>query len=165
MQATHCICEGMCERLLPPSSVCGAGNMLVRPVRSKGSDPSGLPALGQPAYELIPIDHGFALPEAFEPPYFEWQHWPQVGAAGGAGRSRALVLVGAWAEGCSLRMGLEPARGKGPWQRSSAVCWLAGCRARPWCEKPLHAPLRLPALRRPCCPLAARSWTTLRAWT
>lgn len=29
-------------------------------------------------YELIPIDHGFALPEALEPPYFEWQHWPQA---------------------------------------------------------------------------------------
>lgn len=33
---------------------------------------------GESQYELIPIDHGFALPEAFEPPYFEWQHWPQV---------------------------------------------------------------------------------------
>ena len=41
--------------------------------------PSGA-ALGlESPYELIPIDHGFALPEALEPPYFEWQHWPQVG--------------------------------------------------------------------------------------
>jgi hypothetical protein len=30
------------------------------------------------AYELIPIDHGFCLPEAFEAPYFEWLHWPQA---------------------------------------------------------------------------------------
>ena len=28
---------------------------------------------------LSPIDHGFCLPEALEPPYFEWLHWPQVG--------------------------------------------------------------------------------------
>lgn len=27
--------------------------------------------------ELIPIDHGLCLPEAFEDPYFEWLHWPQ----------------------------------------------------------------------------------------
>ena len=27
---------------------------------------------------LAPIDHGFCLPEALEPPYFEWLHWPQV---------------------------------------------------------------------------------------
>jgi len=32
----------------------------------------------QDHYELIPIDHGFALPESLEPPYFEWQHWPQA---------------------------------------------------------------------------------------
>jgi hypothetical protein len=30
------------------------------------------------SYELIPIDHGFCLPEALEAPYFEWLHWPQV---------------------------------------------------------------------------------------
>lgn len=30
------------------------------------------------SYELIPIDHGFCLPEAFEAPYFEWLHWPQA---------------------------------------------------------------------------------------
>ncbi len=52
-----------------------AGNMLVRRPRAK-ADSSAL----QSQYDLIPIDHGFALPEAFEPPYFEWQHWPQVRA-------------------------------------------------------------------------------------
>ena len=29
-------------------------------------------------YELIPIDHGFCLPETLEAPYFEWLHWPQA---------------------------------------------------------------------------------------
>lgn len=54
-----------------------AGNMLVRPVRTR-SDSSAMLTAGESQYELIPIDHGFALPEAFEPPYFEWQHWPQA---------------------------------------------------------------------------------------
>eukprot|EP00798_Chlamydomonas_sp_ICE-L_P023283 gene23283-30518_t len=27
--------------------------------------------------QLIPIDHGFCLPETLEAPYFEWLHWPQ----------------------------------------------------------------------------------------
>jgi hypothetical protein len=60
-----------------------AGNILVRRVRPHSSmarmDGTSLADLhlSQP-YELIPIDHGFALPEALEPPYFEWQHWPQA---------------------------------------------------------------------------------------
>ena len=61
-----------------------AGNILVRRARPQGSlarldTPSALADLHfKEAYELIPIDHGFALPEALEPPYFEWQHWPQA---------------------------------------------------------------------------------------
>lgn len=30
------------------------------------------------AAELVPIDHGFCLPEALDDPYFEWLHWPQA---------------------------------------------------------------------------------------
>ena len=60
-----------------------AGNILVRRARPHGSmnriDTAVLADLHlQDRYELIPIDHGFALPEALEPPYFEWQHWPQA---------------------------------------------------------------------------------------
>jgi hypothetical protein len=60
-----------------------AGNILVRRVRPHGSlarmDTAALADLHlKEPYELIPIDHGFALPEALEPPYFEWQHWPQA---------------------------------------------------------------------------------------
>jgi hypothetical protein len=32
------------------------------------------------AVELIPIDHGYCLPEMLEAAYFEWLHWPQVGS-------------------------------------------------------------------------------------
>jgi hypothetical protein len=53
-----------------------AGNMLVRRARHGSSAPEV--CLTKDQYELIPIDHGFALPEALEPPYFEWQHWPQA---------------------------------------------------------------------------------------
>lgn len=46
-----------------------AGNILVR--QEKGS-------YGIGKMELIPIDHGFCLPESLDDPYFEWLHWPQA---------------------------------------------------------------------------------------
>lgn len=55
-----------------------AGNMLVRQVKplSSGDDlPRTLPSI---QYELIPIDHGFCLPETLESAFFEWLHWPQA---------------------------------------------------------------------------------------
>lgn len=56
-----------------------AGNILVRRVRHSMLKPEGPMEAGlHDQYELIPIDHGFALPEGLEPPYFEWQHWPQA---------------------------------------------------------------------------------------
>lgn len=39
---------------------------------------SGLARLAEARCALRPIDHGFCLPEALEPPYLEWLHWPQV---------------------------------------------------------------------------------------
>lgn len=66
-----------------------AGNMLVRVIKP-GAGAGGVASSGttggagrmgmgdQPQYELIPIDHGFCLPETLEAPYFEWLHWPQV---------------------------------------------------------------------------------------
>lgn len=38
----------------------------------------GLARLAETRCALRPIDHGFCLPEALEPPYLEWLHWPQV---------------------------------------------------------------------------------------
>ncbi|KAI3694468.1 hypothetical protein L1987_77433 [Smallanthus sonchifolius] len=46
-----------------------AGNMLVK--NFHGSYVSGMA-------ELVPIDHGFCLPESLDDPYFEWLHWPQA---------------------------------------------------------------------------------------
>lgn len=46
-----------------------AGNMLVR--NFHGSYAAGVA-------ELVPIDHGFCLPESLDDPYFEWLHWPQA---------------------------------------------------------------------------------------
>lgn len=81
-----------------------AGNMLVRRPRSPASGGSaakldGSMLLDRQAYELIPIDHGFALPEALEPPYFEWQHWPQVGRVPSRGGCHwpALPVWDCWA--------------------------------------------------------------------
>jgi hypothetical protein len=60
-----------------------AGNILVRRARGHAAAHASMARLDAPSalpdlYELIPIDHGFALPEGLEPPYFEWQHWPQA---------------------------------------------------------------------------------------
>jgi hypothetical protein len=35
-------------------------------------------ALSGDAVELVPIDHGYCLPENLEAVYFEWLHWPQA---------------------------------------------------------------------------------------
>ncbi len=56
-----------------------AGNILVqRPTGQGRAKLSALARLNQPQCRLLPIDHGFCLPEALEPPFFEWLHWPQV---------------------------------------------------------------------------------------
>lgn len=55
-----------------------AGNILVRRPRESSLGLSGLAKLDFNQLELVPIDHGFCLPESLEPPYFEWLHWPQV---------------------------------------------------------------------------------------
>lgn len=64
-----------------------AGNILVNEPRGGAPSPTagglrgGLStALAMPASELtlVPIDHGFCLPETLEDPYFEWLHWPQA---------------------------------------------------------------------------------------
>ncbi|KAI3801270.1 hypothetical protein L1987_29374 [Smallanthus sonchifolius] len=46
-----------------------AGNMLVK--NFHGSYVAGMA-------ELVPIDHGFCLPESLDDPYFEWLHWAQA---------------------------------------------------------------------------------------
>ncbi|KXZ44780.1 hypothetical protein GPECTOR_62g895 [Gonium pectorale] len=58
-----------------------AGNMLVRRPRMASSSTADLKSrmvTADAPYELIPIDHGFCLPETLEAPYFEWLHWPQT---------------------------------------------------------------------------------------
>lgn len=55
-----------------------AGNLLVSDV-SRSCARLGLEAVGGPQlHSLVPIDHGYALPEALHNPYFEWQYWPQA---------------------------------------------------------------------------------------
>ncbi|KAL6555304.1 hypothetical protein OROGR_006562 [Orobanche gracilis] len=46
-----------------------AGNILVR---------QGHESYAGGTAELVPIDHGFCLPESLDDPYFEWLHWPQA---------------------------------------------------------------------------------------
>ena len=49
-----------------------AGNMLVMKHDHKNGFVPGVVA------DLVPIDHGFCLPEWLDDPYFEWLHWPQA---------------------------------------------------------------------------------------
>lgn len=49
-----------------------AGNMLVMKHDRNDASYGGMVA------ELVPIDHGFCLPEWLDDPYFEWLHWPQA---------------------------------------------------------------------------------------
>lgn len=53
-----------------------AGNMLVKVSKDNSTDLRS--RMAEKQYELIPIDHGFCLPETLEAPYFEWLHWPQT---------------------------------------------------------------------------------------
>jgi len=46
-----------------------AGNILVK---------QGQESYAAGKAELVPIDHGFCLPESLDDPYFEWLHWPQA---------------------------------------------------------------------------------------
>lgn len=63
-----------------PRACSSTGNMLVVRPRGggRGGSSSGLDRFEDARAELCPIDHGFCLPEALEPPFFEWLHWPQV---------------------------------------------------------------------------------------
>lgn len=49
-----------------------AGNMLVLKSDHKSSN------YVDGVTDLVPIDHGFCLPEWLDDPYFEWLHWPQA---------------------------------------------------------------------------------------
>jgi hypothetical protein len=89
-----------------------AGNILVR--RARGGGAAGAPPLDAfPAaelHELIPIDHGFALPEGLEPPYFEWQHWPQAMLPFGAEELAYIAALDARADAALLRRELPSLR-------------------------------------------------------
>lgn len=55
-----------------------SGNILVRQILEDEPGTWGSSRRVEDSVELIPIDHGFSLPESLESAYFEWQHWPQV---------------------------------------------------------------------------------------
>eukprot|EP00898_Chlorokybus_atmophyticus_P006267 jgi/Chlat1/6641/Chrsp49S06142 len=56
-----------------------AGNILVRSIDSDGlSSRLRHGSLHDDSLELVPIDHGFCLPEVLDAVYLEWLHWPQA---------------------------------------------------------------------------------------
>ena len=115
-----------------------AGNMLVRrpPPRASASSSVAAPQrldgaalLELAAWELVPIDHGFALPEALEPPYFEWQHWPQAMLPFGREELDYIAALDAKADIRMLRQ--EVGAVAGLWQAWGLGwgCWVGACRA------------------------------------
>lgn len=108
-----------------------AGNMLVRRPRAASATPGtaldGAALLERHQYELVPIDHGFALPEALEPPYFEWQHWPQAMLPFGREELEYIARLDAKADIQMLRQEVCWA-----WLGGWEVCWV---RRRGQCQR------------------------------
>lgn len=55
------------------------------------------------AVQLIPIDHGFCLPETLEAAYFEWLHWPQASLPFSAEELEYIASLDVHAEVVMLR--------------------------------------------------------------
>lgn len=70
-----------------------SGNLLVNQTEDKNESHPWLAR----RVDLIPIDHGFCLPEALEPPYFEWMHWPQVKAE--TKKQKENISTSLWSSG------------------------------------------------------------------
>ena len=70
---------------------CGAaaGNILVR----KGAEGDR---------QLVPIDHGYILPDSFQDISFEWLYWPQARSPFGAHPRDYHLLASLSAIGCSF---------------------------------------------------------------
>lgn len=83
-----------------------AGNILVRKLDASQS----VEPFKETGFELIPIDHGFCLPEALEPPYFEWQHWSQARMPLGAEELEYIASIDIEAEKALLRKELPVLR-------------------------------------------------------
>ena len=105
-----------------------AGNILVRePVRSLPAGAGGCfcectstvpgrgglsAAMSRTPIELtlIPIDHGYCLPEVLEDPYFEWLHWPQASLPFSAEELTYIAALDADADVLMLRRELPMLR-------------------------------------------------------
>lgn len=68
--------------------VLHAGNILVKKAASGN-------------HELVPIDHGYVLPDTFQDISFEWLYWPQARAPFGK-RSEVIICSNASATWCVL---------------------------------------------------------------
>jgi hypothetical protein len=57
------------------SQLHGTGNLNTSMGGGNGGGNTGGGSSAHEETELVPIDHGFCLPEKLEPPYFEWLYW------------------------------------------------------------------------------------------
>uniref|UniRef100_A0A7R9V548 1-phosphatidylinositol 4-kinase n=1 Tax=Chlamydomonas euryale TaxID=1486919 RepID=A0A7R9V548_9CHLO len=86
-----------------------AGNILVRHVPAADGAASSDAAADSPC-ELVPIDHGFCLPETLDAPYFEWLHWPQAKQPFSADELAYIRSLDAAADAAMLRARLPQLR-------------------------------------------------------
>ena len=90
-----------------------AGNILVVPhaadaaARAPPPTPSSLARGGA---TLVPIDHGFCLPDTLEPLFLEWLHWPQAALPFSEGARRYIAALDADADVALLRRELPSLR-------------------------------------------------------
>lgn len=122
------------------------GNLLVaapEPPDSAGAAPALRPWDGCGRLRLIPIDHGYALPEALVDPFFEWLFWPQAELPFSPAVRAAVAAFDFAADAALLRSSLPGLRDEclrclevtttvrsARW-RASLARWAAGLNAAP----------------------------------
>lgn len=130
-----------------------AGNILVRRHRGSASELSGEARLAG-VDRLIPIDHGFCLPEALEPPYFEWLFWPQVRVPLFELKLNSFPSMSVPHKVCCLTCAVLLSLG--------FVSCVLLFNLYPWRSRAKVDTVCL--VSRQCCPLAQKRWSTFGLW-
>ena len=87
------------------------GNLLVQEgARSSAATDTAASFPRRAPYTIVPIDHGYALPEALDNPYFEWLYWPQTSVPFSEGVKAYIAGLDATADVAALRAALPQLR-------------------------------------------------------
>lgn len=104
-------CDRHAGNLLVAERGTSAAGPAAPAAADSGAADSGTASLPADALRrLVPIDHGFALPEALEEPYFEWQYWPQTNVPFSAEVREYVAGLDAQADIATLRQQIPALR-------------------------------------------------------